>query len=312
MNKQQINEKYFCKNLLGKTGGFTLVELIIVITILAILATIAFVSFKNYAGNARDGNRIATLSNIQKWLDLYQIKASNYPLPEDTYGTGIYINNWEEVELTYVWLIKNNISKVINMNTIPLDPKTSNNYIYWINYNQKYYQIATVLENNISYNIFPITYANTNYQAKVNGNYQWLIIKNNTIYNIPSLIFSNTWTIFLTGSVFFIADTSDNLPYPIDNANSQNSNTQKILQLVTGKPALSITWIIRPETPEQFEENKEIYSKLWYNLNTVWKTIFWEKYKWNFPEDEENNTILEDCIFWEENTSGSIFWACSL
>jgi len=46
--------------------AFTLVELIIVITILAILATIAFVSFSNYTASARDANRVATLTNIEK------------------------------------------------------------------------------------------------------------------------------------------------------------------------------------------------------------------------------------------------------
>ncbi len=65
--------------LVSKPNGkkaFTLVELIIVITILAILATISFISFKNYA---RDGNKLTTLSNIEKWLSLYQInwKLSN-------------------------------------------------------------------------------------------------------------------------------------------------------------------------------------------------------------------------------------------
>jgi len=46
--------------------AFTLVELIIVITILAILAIVAFVSFREYIGNARDGNKLTTLSNIEK------------------------------------------------------------------------------------------------------------------------------------------------------------------------------------------------------------------------------------------------------
>ncbi|MGE4444044.1 MAG: type II secretion system protein [Candidatus Altimarinota bacterium] len=57
-----------------KTNGFTLVELIIVITILAILATIAFISFQGYSGNARDGNKLTTLSNIETGLNLYQVK----------------------------------------------------------------------------------------------------------------------------------------------------------------------------------------------------------------------------------------------
>jgi prepilin-type N-terminal cleavage/methylation domain-containing protein len=44
--------------------AFTLVELIVVITILVILFTIALVSFKNYTKDARDGNRVASISDI--------------------------------------------------------------------------------------------------------------------------------------------------------------------------------------------------------------------------------------------------------
>ncbi len=314
MTKQKIQKKEFCKTLFGKTRGFTLVELIIVITILSILSTIAFISFKNYSWNARDGNRITTLSNIQKWLDLYQIKTNNYPIPDNIYGTWVYQNNGEEIVLNYVGFINNTIAPAINMNTVPLDPIANSNYIYGTSYDQKYYQVATTLENNISYSISQMSYANSSYKAKVNGNYKWLLLKNNTIYNIPSLIFSNTWTVILTGNVFFVANNSNNLPYWVDRTISiQNSDSQKVLQLVTGKPSLSVTWVTIPQTTSEFEENKELYSSLWHTLNTIWKTIFWEKYEWNFIEDEEeNHNPWEDCIFWEWNTSGSVFWECSL
>lgn len=293
---------------------FTLVELIIVITILAILATIAFISFKNYTWNARDGNRLTTLSNLQTWLNLYEVKTSNFPMPDDLYGTWVYENNWEEIELNYVWFIKNNISRAISMNKTPLDPKTNDNYIYGISYNKKYYQVATVLENGISYNIVPTTYASSNYEAKVSGNYVWLITKWDIIYNIPSLIFNNRWKVPLTGDVYFVADNSDNLPYAVEwNTPIQNSNSQKVLQLVTGKPSLSVTWVTLPQTITEFESNTGTYAQLWYKLNTVWKTIFWEKYEWNFPEEEIVNTPpTEDCTFWDGNTSGSIFGECSL
>lgn len=90
MKTQQIikKERNISKYFLGKTYGFTLVELIIVITILAILATLAIISFKNYSWNARDGNRIATVKNLQTGLNLYQIKTWNYPLPNGEILTG--------------------------------------------------------------------------------------------------------------------------------------------------------------------------------------------------------------------------------
>lgn len=75
-----------------KKNWFTLVELIIVITILAILATIAFISFQNYSWNARDGNRVATIKNIQNGLELLSVKTGNYPEPENI------------VEISWSWI----------------------------------------------------------------------------------------------------------------------------------------------------------------------------------------------------------------
>ncbi len=118
-------ERNFYKNFLSKTFGFTLVELIIVITILAILATIAFISFKNYSGNARDGNRIATLKNIETWIELYSLKTWTPPQPE-----------WETIQIMWSgttaswtllwtkWELWETISKQIKMNKLPFDPYT--------------------------------------------------------------------------------------------------------------------------------------------------------------------------------------------
>lgn len=64
-------------------SGFTLVELIVVITILVILGTIGFVSLQGYAGSARDSVRIENLSNLHKWLSLFQIVSGVYPMPEN-------------------------------------------------------------------------------------------------------------------------------------------------------------------------------------------------------------------------------------
>ncbi len=143
------------KNILNKQKGFTLVELIIVITILAILATIAFISFKSYSWNARDGNRVTALSNIQKWLDIYQVKVWKYPHPDNLSGTGTF---WWET-LNYVGQIGDNISRVISMNKTPIDPKTQNNYVYWVSSNYQKYQLATTLEELEAGIVIPTTYA---------------------------------------------------------------------------------------------------------------------------------------------------------
>ncbi|MDD2916595.1 MAG: prepilin-type N-terminal cleavage/methylation domain-containing protein [Candidatus Gracilibacteria bacterium] len=64
--------------------GFTLIELIVVITILVILGTIAFLNLGGFQSSARDSSRIENLSNLKKGLDIFQIKAGSYPVPENT------------------------------------------------------------------------------------------------------------------------------------------------------------------------------------------------------------------------------------
>ena len=126
--------------LVSKPNGkkaFTLVELIIVITILAILATIAFISFKNYAGNTRDGNKLTTLANIEKWLSLYQVKTGSYPTPDDVYGSW----NYNSTPLWEVWYVKTNVAQAINMNTVPKDPIVNFEYTYWLSNDKRYYQL---------------------------------------------------------------------------------------------------------------------------------------------------------------------------
>ncbi len=87
MNKKsKFTSGYFCcRDAINRisTTGFTLVELIVVITILAILWTIWFISFSWYSSSARDSVRISDLTNIQKWLDLYQVKVWSYPTPDN-------------------------------------------------------------------------------------------------------------------------------------------------------------------------------------------------------------------------------------
>lgn len=102
MNIPKIKKGLFSqKKILNKNLGFTLVELIIVITILAILATVAFMSFKNYSWNARDGNRISTLKNIETGLELYFVKTWKYPMPEWNISTGTINDIWTQKENVY-------------------------------------------------------------------------------------------------------------------------------------------------------------------------------------------------------------------
>ena len=79
------------------TGGFTLVELIVVITILAILSAIGMVSFSSFNSGARDSTRIEDLANMQKSLAIYATTSVNgkYPTPDNgdpIYNNGVLMN----------------------------------------------------------------------------------------------------------------------------------------------------------------------------------------------------------------------------
>ncbi|MGE4444268.1 MAG: type II secretion system protein [Candidatus Altimarinota bacterium] len=161
MDKLKINQKTFTKSKL-KTVGFTLVELIIVITILAILATIAFISFKNYSSNARDGNRMATLKNIETGLLLFQTKTSSLPSPENyinIIGSGSSL-------LSKQGYIGKNITSQIRLNTEIFDPKDNSQYLYSTNGANSKYQLGTYLEEQNLLSYFPQTYASIDYSKR--------------------------------------------------------------------------------------------------------------------------------------------------
>lgn len=192
-NKSNINinhKKYF--------SWFTIVELIIVITILAILATIAFISFQDYIKDSRDTNRITTISSIEKWLSLYQVKTNIFPIPDDA-----QIFTWWENSSIGQWVLWESVSKIIHINKIPLDPKDSSKYVYSTFGSWQYYQIASKMENLTSYKtpFIENVYASNN-SSIVRGNYKF-------DPSLPSLILvpSSVWTWWIFGpKVCFILD----------------------------------------------------------------------------------------------------------
>ncbi len=164
--------------------GFTLVELIIVITILAILATIAFISFQNYTKDARNGNRLSNINNIEKWLSLYQLKTGTLPLPEK------YITLLSNGTIIgYQWIFWDDNSRLINFNKTPIDPLDSWNYTYSTNLNQNMYQWVWFLENTSSLtfenSLIGKTYAS-------NRDYSKRILK--TFWKELGILLINTWS----------------------------------------------------------------------------------------------------------------------
>ncbi len=266
-------EEKVCFSMNVKKGiwkWFTLVELIIVITILAILATIAFISFKNYSWNARDGNRIATVKNLQSGLDLYQIKVWNYPFPD---GDQILTGTINDQPLAYKWEIGNNIVSQIKFSKLPSDPEESNQkYVYGITSNKQQYQIWTVLENPVSYEPYFITptYANTNsYKAKVEWNYKWYILflswGTTWIANIPSLIYNFTGTLSGSGidllnqaQTYYSVNTWNNLPYQLKNAKNINQEeSDQVLKNKTWNTEAKLVTLSKEELLTYFNSEEE-------------------------------------------------------
>ena len=239
------------KQLSRRFSGFTLVELIVVITILIILGTVAFTSLTGHSGNARDSDRVTTLKNIENGLNIHQIKSSSYPTPENIIGTGTINGNI----LSSIGIIGDTISQIIKINKTPTDPLSKMNYVYGTNSDRTQYQIATVLENPITYNVSPFiqtVFATTSHQARVSGNYPgYLKYQSGTINpdtyiaNIPSLLFNNTGSTNLFGTTtYFVVDKQQNLPYKIDDKTIiQNKNPNEIIQAITNTTTATLTGV---------------------------------------------------------------------
>ncbi len=282
------------KKHLNKKQAFTLVELIIVIMILAILATIGFISFQNYSWDARDGNRLSTIKNIQTGLELYVMKTGKYPKPEWEIQTGTLW--WGD--FVYKWEINKSISQQIWLNTPPKDPKSKNNYIYSTTVSQTQYEIAWVLEWNVAYTkIIPTSYALWEYKAKVEWNYAWYAKYQNTsenclsYANIPSLIWSNTGTVDLlsTGSEqpetpIYVINNEKNLPY-LQEKQSEKILPDRVIQLKTKKQNTKIVTICE-------ERLKEIWSKWEESIDPTEKEII-ESF-WKTTPKEIKEVILWD------------------
>jgi len=174
-------------------NAFTLVELIVVITIIAILWTIAFISLQWYSKDARDSVRLTDLSNIDKQLDLYLIKWSKLPLPENAITLQ---SSW--VTIWYQWTFSEEILNKIWVNGWWKDPLDETYYTYRINWTKKHYQIMWYLENGteISLNLLKQTNAAdyTKRYPKIYWKTLWILIDEATNKPLNQL---ETWTVEL-------------------------------------------------------------------------------------------------------------------
>lgn len=64
---------------LNKSGGFTIVELLIVIVVIGILATLVIVTFTGIQKKARDSQRQTDVQSMQSQLEAYYTNTGTYP-----------------------------------------------------------------------------------------------------------------------------------------------------------------------------------------------------------------------------------------
>lgn len=63
----------------SRSGGFTIVELLIVIVIIAILATLVIVTFTGYQQRARNNQRQTDIKAVQSYIEAYYADKGHYP-----------------------------------------------------------------------------------------------------------------------------------------------------------------------------------------------------------------------------------------
>lgn len=258
---------------------FTLVEIIVVISILVILTTISFISYRQYLTQSRDTNRVTSLSTISKWLKYYFLKNSKYPNPDNSLWIGT-INNIELSKTGYIW---EKITKELSIKNKPVDPFTWNEFSYWVNYNNKNYQLAATTEWLLSSQfLMPTTYAQGWNKAYVVWNYDWLIKRNGILYNLPSLIFS--WSVtggkvdLASTGTYFIVNNSYNTPY------SLTKNEESYLQ-PTSEILLNVLWASTGAISSFDIKNLDWETSSWvlaetlgYNTDKLWLYLYGEDF----------------------------------
>ncbi|HEV8601275.1 MAG TPA: type II secretion system protein [Patescibacteria group bacterium] len=102
---------------MDKNKGFTLIELLVVISIIGMLATVALVSLNTARAKARDAQRKANLSQIDKVLRMYYLDNEDFPHC-GVYSGGLWVVR--STEAAWSSCMAPALSKYVA--SMPLDP----------------------------------------------------------------------------------------------------------------------------------------------------------------------------------------------
>lgn len=108
------------------TGGFTIVELLIVIVVIAILATISIVAYRGVQDRARNAQRLSDAKTIVKALELYKAQTGEYP-PANSSGQNAGSDGWEYSSIhpeTFLQALKT--ANIVS--TVPVDPVNTGDF----------------------------------------------------------------------------------------------------------------------------------------------------------------------------------------
>lgn len=101
------------------------------------------------------------------------------------------------------------------------------------------------------------------------GNYKGLLVGGTKIYNLPSLVFTGSGDLSLSG-VHFIVNKQANLPYQMgDQTNLTPKSTMEILDILTNGTTQVLTGVMIPKTMQEFTDTAEALSMLGYPLDTI-------------------------------------------
>lgn len=290
---------------------FTLVELIVVITILAILGAIAFVSFQWYSKSARDWQRISDITLIEKSLEFFRINSWKFPEPVNWYNVTF---SWELVWTQWVfWEI--NLSNVRWLNKLPVDPLTSNYYVYSLLNTKNEYSLWSIIEwsKPLSINIIPNTYAaSSNFRLYVKWNYNWIVARINKwdivyVLAVPSII-ASTWSTleYIIQNNKLAFNDFNNLPFNYDTWNNDEINWSENLKLTNFENLIVYTWSVSnliSESDDTYRQNMILKIKQAYNGSEI---ANYDSYKDIVNLD--NLSAKKVCQLWRMLTNNN-FWS---